>query len=203
MARKIFVVCLLAVLGCLALAPATEALDLSRLIAPASVCPNQDQRDSPTALQEREMRCMTDFARQRAGLVGLVDSTQLDRSAEDKSRDILRCGEFSHTACGRSFTFWIQRVGYIPAQCWRVGENIAWGSGELGSVGAIFRAWIHSPEHLANILGRYTQIGIGVEVGRLEGHGDAHVWTQDFGSHCAPIATRPLARLADAIAVSP
>ncbi len=193
--------CLLAVLTCLALVPAAGALDLSRLIAPASVCPNQDQLDSPVALQEQEMRCMTDFARHRAGLVGLADSPLLDRSAEDKASDILRCGEFSHTACGRSFTYWMQRVGYIPARCWRVGENLAWGSGDLGTVGAIFRAWIHSPEHRANILGRYTQIGVGLEVGRLEGHADAHVWTQHFGSHCAPIPASSLAHLERAVAV--
>ena len=49
---------------------------------------------------------------------------------------------------------------------------------------AIFDAWLHSPEHLANILGRYRQLGVGLRVGRLGGYSHAHVWTQHFGEHC-------------------
>ncbi len=55
---------------------------------------------------------------------------------------------------------------------------------------SIFRAWIHSPEHRANILGHYTQIGVGLRVGDLGGDREVHVWTQHFGSHCGP-APRP------------
>ena len=98
----------------------------------------------------------------------------------------------------------MQRVGYVPARCWRAGENIAWGTGKLASPRSIFRAWIHSPEHRANILGRYSQIGIGMVVGGLRGQQDVHVWTQHFGSHCGRSQSggRPhLARLATARAV--
>jgi len=45
------------------------------------------------------------------------------------------------------------------------------------------QAWLESPEHHANILGPYKEIGIGVNVGELEGREGAAVWTQDFGSH--------------------
>ena len=146
MGPKIATACLvLAALACAALAPSAGAMDLGRLIAPESVCPNQDRLEAPAAVQEQAMRCMTDFARQRRGMAGLADAANLDRSAVDKARDIIRCDDFSHTACGRSFSYWMQRVGYIPARCWRVGENLAWGSGELGTVRAIFRGWIYSP----------------------------------------------------------
>lgn len=152
------------------------------------------------------MRCMTDFARRHVGMARLVDARALDRSALDKSRDILRCDSFSHYACGREFTYWMQRVSYIPAPCWRVGENLAWGTGGYDSVRSIFRAWIHSPEHRANILGHYTQIGIGLRVGDLNGDQGVHVWTQHFGSHCGP-APRPAAPrregLSAALAVTP
>ena len=177
----------LAVLACAALAPAAGAMDLGRLIAPQSVCANQNKLDASASVQEQAMRCMTDFARQRHGMAGLANAANLDRSATDKARDIMRCDDFSHTACGRSFSYWMQRVGYIPARCWRVGENLAWGSGELGTVRAIFRAWIYSPEHRANILGAYTQIGTALQVGKLEGHQGAHLWIQHFGSHCTPL----------------
>jgi uncharacterized protein YkwD len=182
---KITTACVvLAALACAALAPSAGAMDLGRLIAPQSVCPNQDRLEAPAAVQEQAMRCMTDFARQRRGMAGLADAANLNRSALDKGRDIMRCDDFSHTACGRNFSYWMQRVGYIPARCWRVGENLAWGSGELGTVRAIFRALIYSPEHRANILGRYTQIGTALAVGSLEGHQGAHLWIQHFGSHC-------------------
>ncbi len=186
MASKTATVCVLAALACAVLAPSVGAMDLSRLIAPGSVCANQNRLDVSAAVQEEAMRCMTDFARQRMGMARLVNADQLDRSAADKARDILRCDEFSHTACGRDFSYWMQRVGYIPARCWRVGENLAWGDGDLGTVRAIFQAWVHSPEHRANILGRYTQIGTALDVGSLEGHHGVHVWIQHFGSHCAP-----------------
>ena len=77
----------------------------------------------------------------------------------------------------------MQRVGYIPARCWRAGENIAWGTGELGTVRSIFHAWLHSPEHLANILGRYRQLGSACGSAASTAT-RAHVWTQHFGAHC-------------------
>ena len=46
---------------------------------------------------------------------------------------------------------------------------------------SIFSAWMHSAGHRENILGPYGQIGIGLRVGGLDGHGGAHVWTQEFG----------------------
>lgn len=201
--RAAIVVALVAFVSLVIVAPA-GAMDLERLMAPPSVCANQSEIDAPAGVQEEAMRCMTDFARGHMGMAGLVDSADLDRSAVEKSGDILRCDSFSHYACGREFTYWMQRVGYIPAQCWRAGENIAWGTGDDGTVRAIFRAWIHSSEHRENILGPYSQIGIGLRVGSLDGHAGAHVWTQHFGSHCHPVASPPppIARLARADVVA-
>src|SRR5262245_30896193 len=101
----------------LAAAPA-QALNLERLMAPLAVCPNQEGLDSPVATQEQAMRCMTNYARQQTGRRGLLLAPSLDRSAEDKSSDIIRCNSFSHEACGRRFTYWMQRVGYMRAKCW-------------------------------------------------------------------------------------
>jgi uncharacterized protein YkwD len=164
--------------------PAANAGGLERLIAPASACPGTGDPQAPAAEQRQAMLCMTNFARRHAGLDQLGDAADLDHSAWHKSGDILRCDNFSHEACGRAFTYWMDRVGYLPAPCWRAGENIAWGTGSLGTVHSIFSAWIRSPGHRENILGPYSKIGIGLRVGGLEGHADAHVWTQEFGTHC-------------------
>lgn len=154
------------------------------LIAPPSACPGQTKLNAPAAAQESAMRCMTDFARTQAGLSGLTPVQQLEQSAEGKADDILRCDSFSHFACGREFTYWMKQTGYTASQCWRVGENLAWGTGSYSSVRSIFRAWMNSPGHRENILDDFAQIGIGLRVGTLAGRPQTHVWTQHFGSHC-------------------
>lgn len=156
----------------------------SDLIAPAAACPDQSSLTSPAEAQEQAMLCMTDFARTSAGLGELADAEQLDQSARDKAEDVIRCDSFSHFACGREFTYWIRAAGYIGEQCWHAGENLAWGTGEYGSVRAIFRAWMNSPGHRQNILGDYSQVGISLITGNLEGHPSAHVWAAHFGSRC-------------------
>jgi uncharacterized protein YkwD len=153
------------------------------LIAPAAACPNQTGAASAAA-QEQAMGCMTDFARSQVGLGALADSPQLDLSAADKGTDVLRCDSFSHTACGREFTYWMREAGYLSETCWHVGENLAWGVGAYGTVRSIFRAWMQSPEHRHNILGDYEALGLSRQVGELEGQANTVVWTAHFGSHC-------------------
>jgi uncharacterized protein YkwD len=151
-------------------------------IAPPEACPGQTAANLSAEEQAGVMFCMTNFARATHGLGKLTPSRQLGRAAERKSTDILSCDQFSHEACGRQFTFWDQRYGYLKG-CWKAAENIAWGTGTDATVQAIFTAWLESPEHHANILGPYKEIGIALRVGELEGNQGAAVWTQDFGSH--------------------
>lgn len=174
-----------------------RAKSFDRLVAPPGSCPGES-RHASIAEQESAMRCMVDFARHRANLHRLSDSARLDHSALDKAADILRCDSFSHFACGRDFTYWMRRVGYIPARCWRAGENLAWGSGATGSVRSAFSLLIHSPEHRENILGHYSALGVGLRIGTLAGNREARVWTQHFGSHCGSRPHRRLARLSRA-----
>ncbi len=191
MSRKFLLALLaLALLAALIAGPA-QARRLSSLVAPPSACPNQTDLGDAPAVQEQAMRCMTNFARHRDGLHDFGDAASLEHSAVRKTADILRCDSFSHYACGRQFTYWMQRSGYLAARCWRAGENIAWGTGTYATVRSIFVAWLHSPEHRRNLLGRYSQIGIALSVGTLEGHREAHVWTQDFGSHCGAPSSSP------------
>ena len=129
------------------------------------------------------MRCLVNAARRHAGRAPLAISAKLSRSADLKSRDILRCDDFDHEACGRDFTYWIERVGYLDDSC-GAGENIALGTGALGTPRAIFRAWIGSPGHRRNILGSYDDLGVGLEVGSLDGESGVQVWTQHFGRRC-------------------
>jgi uncharacterized protein YkwD len=162
-----------------------NAMSLKRLTAPSSACPNQNESSLPVAQQERAMRCMIGYARQKANRGRLDSAAKLNTSAADKAGDILRCDQFSHEACGRDFLYWIDRVGYSLGRCWRAGENIAWGSGELGTVRSIMKAWLHSPPHRVNMLSpAYDQFGVGLSVGDLAGTERAHIWVTHLGSHC-------------------
>jgi len=149
------------------------------VLAPTSACPGQTNLSAPIAEQARAMRCLVNFARQVRHLPPYASSGALNRVAAHKSADILRCGEFSHEACGRPFTYWIEHLGY-PACA--AGENIAWGSGRLGTPRSIFSSWMRSPRHRENILGPFEEIGIGLRAGSLKGFSGARVWTQTFGS---------------------
>jgi uncharacterized protein YkwD len=160
---------------------ATLLLLAGFLIGPsaAQACHGQNDGRASADAQERVMLCLVNHARSARGLPLLTASQTLTKAADHKSRDIFRCDEFSHEACGREFTYWMTHFGYRGCS---EGENIAWGSGGLGTPGSIFRAWMHSQGHRENILGAYADTGIGLQSGKLEGYGGAHVWTQEFGS---------------------
>jgi uncharacterized protein YkwD len=144
-------------------------------------CPGQGSAGAAASVQEGAMLCLVNRARAQHGLDPLAAPGALARAADHKSADILRCDEFSHEACGREFTYWIERSGYRGC---REGENIAYGSGAYSTPLAIFRLWMHSSGHRENILGPYEDTGIGLRVGTLEDTRDAHVWTQEFGAGC-------------------
>jgi uncharacterized protein YkwD len=148
-------------------------------------CPESISLDAPRTAQEQAMLCLVNDVRERYGLAPLTASQPLHQSAVEKGGDLISCNEFSHTACGREFAHWIRETGYTAAECWRVGENLAWGVDEQGTVAAIFRAWMRSPTHRENILGDFGEIGIDLRVGPLGGLSGVHIWTQHFGSHCS------------------
>lgn len=151
------------------------------LVAPKSKCGDASGFRKKAAAR-RSMVCLTNFARRRKGLKRYRVNPKLTRSAGRKASDILRCDDFSHTACGRPFLFWFDRYGYTKRPGWSAGENIAWGSGSFGNSRSIFRAWLKSPSHRRAILEKdYAEIGIGIRKGRLTGVRGARVWVQHFG----------------------
>lgn len=162
----------------------SPAAGINRLIAPVSVCPGQNIEAGKPNKQLEAMRCLINYARSRSGLRKLKKSGQLNRSAMNKSRDIMRCGVFDHNACGRDFTFWMKRVGFAR-RCWTGAENIAWGQYFLGNPRQIFISWLKSPGHRANMLSRaFNAFGIGLRSGRFQGYRGARVWTTHFGKRC-------------------
>jgi uncharacterized protein YkwD len=179
--RRITLLCLL--LPALALGMTAGAGAARPQPAFITACPAPDA-SAPATAQIASMLCLTNAVRAQYGEAPLEADAQLAESATDKTTDILDCDSFSHTACGRDFSYWIWQTGYVTDPCWKIGENLAWGAGRLGTTDSIFRAWLRSPTHRANVLGEYTQVGISTAVGQLEGDKSARVWTVHFGNLC-------------------
>lgn len=164
---------------------AGKAHALRVLSAPSTSCVGADDQDASIGLQESAMSCLINYARAQAGVGRLGEYNKLDGSSGNKAGDILRCNQFSHEACGRDFTYWMRRAGYMNARCWWAGENLAWGTGSLGSARSIMQAWLHSPAHRANLLStNFSQFGLSLRVGGLSGKSNVHLWVNQFGRHC-------------------
>jgi uncharacterized protein YkwD len=184
--RRLVLLSTLSVAALLALAaPASADGPWDRLLAPQGSCGAQTDRGGSVRAQERAMRCLVNFARRAEGLAPLRKrGSRLSKAADRKAADILRCGEFSHTACGRPFTFHIKATSYA-AGCYGAGENIAWGSGHLGTVRSIMSGWLNSDGHRANLLNaRYRDHGVALRTGRLSGYDGAAVWVHQLGYRC-------------------
>lgn len=175
---------LLAGLAVLALAiPAVASASdpYEDLLAPESACPGQTDPNLSSDAKEQAMVCMHQFARSHAGVPGIHPIRSLRGSSERKARDIRRCGQFSHYACGRDAFYWFNRLGFFRGS-YGVGENLALTYGEDSTVREAMDLWLNSPEHRRVLLtGAYDDIGISVVSGSFDGNSDATIWVAHFG----------------------
>jgi uncharacterized protein YkwD len=141
-------------------------------LASESTCPNQTSTSATVAQKNLAMICMTNYGRNfNGGLSALAQNTALMNASSSKANDIITCNEFSHTACGRQFQYWILQYGYT-GNCY--GENIAQG---YQTVRDTFSAWMSSAGHRANILNsNYRDIGVAVQ-----GSGSQMTWVMQLG----------------------
>lgn len=168
----------LAVSACaLALAAGALGAGTPRSEVPEGTCSS----GSSQAAQARELACLVTSVRAANGLRPLRIDTRLARAARLKLADNVRCGDFSHTACGRPFTAVFEAAGYRGAE---VGENLAWAQGTLASPRQVLRSWLASPGHRANLLSpRFTEIGIALA--RPDSFADLQgvvLWATTFGA---------------------
>lgn len=146
----------------------------------AGRCQGAARSDLSLGAQERVMECLVNRERVSRGLRPVRRDPRLARSATAKTVSMLRCDDFSHTPCGTPFSTTFRRARYAGRS---YGENIAWGTGRLGTPAAIIRAWMRSPGHRRNILGAaWRHIGVDVRRARsFQGQAGAAVWTAQFG----------------------
>lgn len=171
---------------------AIAALSLAAPAARASTpvttaaCPSIDIALTATNVDEiREgILCLTNAERAQRDLKLLRENAKLRNAALAHSSDMVRRGYFAHTTpSGATFVDRIVRAGYTKRNAgWSLGENLAWGTGELGTARGIHEAWMRSSGHRANIVRTaYRELGIGIRPGVPKDAGTGATFTTNFG----------------------
>jgi len=127
--------------------------------------------------------CLMNYERALRRQVPLRPSGGLTIAGNRHAGDMVSRRYFSHVAPGNvSFTTRILRTRYVaPRGAWSLGENIAWGGGELATPAATVAAWMRSPGHRANVLkSTYREVGVGMTIGTPTGAVGA-TYTAEFG----------------------
>jgi uncharacterized protein YkwD len=156
---------------------------------PASTCSGADLAPSSSntqALRDATL-CLLNSERTSRGLKPLMASPYLGKAAQKYSQSMVRQRFFDHISPGGSTL--LSRVrrgtGYLHgARSYALGENIAWGSGDLATPAETVQSWMESGGHRHNILNRkFRHVGIGVAIGApQDGQGmPAATYTTDFG----------------------
>jgi uncharacterized protein YkwD len=141
------------------------------------------QQLGPAAARSATL-CLLNRERAIRGRRALRTDARLARAAQSHSDDMVSHRYFAHESRdGRGFGARIRHTGWMRhRRPYRLGENIAYGTGGQATPLAIVSAWMHSAGHRANILEpRFRRIGIGIAAGTPAGEGGA-TYSTDFGS---------------------
>jgi uncharacterized protein YkwD len=157
----------------------------------ATVCASADgpTAQTSTVTLANSALCLVNQERSSRGLRPLKANKRLAKAASGHARDMNTRGYFSHdTEGGGTFVDRIRKAGYMPARVFpTLGEDLAWGSGTLGTPREIVAAWMASPGHRANILDRkFREAGMGVAFGDPGAGLDGVTYALDFGSGGRP-----------------
>ncbi|MEA2294647.1 MAG: hypothetical protein QOE86_2286 [Solirubrobacteraceae bacterium] len=112
--------------------------------------------------------CLINGQRVAHGARPLRLDRRLSAVARAHSADMVAHGYFDHSSrSGASFATRIVRSGWTRhRRSWTLGEDLAWGTGQLGSPNGLVDAWMGSPPHRAVLLDRrYHVVGIGIAAG--------------------------------------
>ncbi len=187
-ALPILLAAALALIAALLLAAPRGAPLIGPESAAAAACKGADR--APRKMRQRRAQrlilCLVNRKRRKEGMRRLRPKRKLAKAARRHSRRMVRTGCFSHTCPGeRDLVGRAHRSGYLPCNCgWKLGETIAWGPGRRGSPRRIFKSWMSSSGHRAQLLDRgYRHAGVGVRWGAPGSKGArAGVYTVDLGA---------------------
>ena len=129
--------------------------------------------------------CLLNDERAAAGLHPLTVAQGLTQPSASYSARMVSENFFAHVAPdGATLTDRLEAGGYIePDGDWTVGENIAWGQGDISTARSIMIAWMNSPGHRENILTpEFSEVGIGIVPGTPGDTSWGATYTTDFGA---------------------
>jgi uncharacterized protein YkwD len=158
--------------------------------AAAAGAPCGHSTAAPARLTLHQLRtselCLINRVRAHYGLRTLSFNPSLRDSATGHSDSMVAHRYFAHEGPGGSVDSRISRTGYLHrARAFTIGENIGGGHGRrYGSPMAVFKEWMHSPPHRANILDpHFRDFGVGVARGfPMGGSSGSATYTVDFGA---------------------
>jgi uncharacterized protein YkwD len=158
----------------------------ARASAQDAACPGADAVPTAATIAEASQAtlCLLNDERAAAGLHPVAETPGLTQPSAAYSARMVAEDFFAHVSPdGGSLVDRLTASRYIaPDGDWTVGENIAWGQGELGTPRNIMIAWMNSPGHRHNILtGEFDQIGIGIALGTPGDPTWGATYTTDFG----------------------
>jgi uncharacterized protein YkwD len=150
-------------------------------------CPDADL--DPTGDNQGRIRaailCLHNQIRAEHDLSALRENKRLRKAALGHSKDMVRDSFFEHTTPeGVTMVDRILKAKYVrDDEGWILGENLAWGTGSLGTPRGAVDAWMNSPGHRANLLkGGYREVGVGIVVGVPVSDAAGATYTVDFGA---------------------
>jgi uncharacterized protein YkwD len=161
----------------------------ARARAASDRCASADAMPGQAAVEDLRAAtlCLMNAERAARGVGRLQSEPLLGRVAATYARQMVRGQFFDHTSpAGSTMLARIRSTSYLrDVTSWSVGENLAWGSGNLATPRAMVRAWMRSAEHRANLLDRhFADVGIGVAAGApvaLEPGELGGTYVTDFG----------------------
>jgi hypothetical protein len=153
------------VLAALVVGTTATALTVAAPPAPAAAATQQE-----TAAAIQRIIDDTNAVRAEVGLAPLRHSTAIDAVAQRWTEQQLANNAMSHNP---------DYAAQMPAGWRRAGENVAYGY----SYDTVVAAWKASPGHYQNMVGDFTDIGVGyVDVN------GKRFYTQNFGNYASPPA---------------
>src|SRR3954449_2027451 len=172
--------------------------------ARAAACPGADLVPDAGNLAQvgQATLCLLNDERAAAGLRPLTYSAALTTPSAAYSTRMVGENFFAHVSPdGTTLESRLTAARYIaPDGDWFVGENLAWGQGDLATARNIAIAWMNSPGHRHNILEpEFTEVGIGIVPGTPGDPNWGATYTTDFGDvQAAPATTSAVASAASA-----
>jgi uncharacterized protein YkwD len=167
--------------------PAKARIGAKKRKARASMtCANTDLMPAADNLElvADAILCLHNTIRAERGLPSLRHNTKLAKAALSHSSSMVSEGYFDHTSLdGDTFVDRILGARYTKRNdAWSLGENLAWGTGELSTPAQVMESWMNSSGHRANIIRKaYREIGIGIRLGVPSDSGVGATITADFG----------------------